>query len=254
MLRQNIKAAFAFATLITFAPLTNATLVVPALEKNKIGHNLSLTGSFKSAKTSVSRTTYSGSFNYNYGTEQNQILAFGNINYGDVDDKKYLDKYLFHIRNVKFYVINSIRLETFLQNESNDLAFLASRSVIGGGLSHLWGKDDTQYTYHFMTGIMYEEETHSIDSTLDRSTTRLTISNQLEYQVFDSSQLTFTNYIQPELNDFNNYRLILDLTLSIPLNEKLSIGFGGNYRKYTEAYEGIPENTHSFNTSMTYRF
>ena len=232
----------------------NATLVVPALKANKIGNSLTLTGSLKTAKTSIKRTSYLSAFTYTYGTNNTQFLTFGNITYGDVDGKKYLDKHLIHTRYIQYYFFNEMHLETFLQTEQNDIALVSERTLGGVGISHIFGKKNPNFTHHILAGIMIENEKHLLDDSLDRKNTRFTFSNQLEASVFENSKVTFINYIQPKASSLKNMRFIADLSISVPLSSNLSLSVSGNYRKYTEAFEGIPENTHSFSTSFTYSF
>jgi hypothetical protein len=242
------------AVAIALSANVHATLVVPALEKHKIGHQFQVTASFKSAKTSVERTSYSGNFNWDYGREDDHVMAFGNINYGDVDGKTYLDKNLIHVRYIRYRVLGKVSLETFVQREQNDLASLANRSLVGAGLSRLFGEEDDKFTYHLMGGIMLESEKHITDTSLNRENTRFTVSNQLSWDVFTGSRFTLTNYIQPKVSDIENYRFIIDGTLSVPISEQLSIALSANFRRYTDAYEGIPTNTNAISTSITYKF
>lgn len=237
-----------------YATDAHSTLVVPALEEKELGQAIKLIGSFNSAKTSVQRTRYSASVNWNYGRNGDHFMAFGNLSYGDVDDKKYLDKHLFHLRYIRYNVARKYRAEVFIQQEKNELASLNSRSLVGTGISRLFGEKNEEFTYHLMLGLMYEEEIHSSISELNRTNTRFSLSNQLEWKLFENSVFTLTNYIQPKATDLDNYRFIIDGALSVPLNEKITLSLGANFRRYTEAYIGIPQNTNAVQTSITYQF
>lgn len=202
----------------------------------------------KRVQTDSIRFTLDADFSFNHtnndGSQVNQIDAalttqlkskdlrkiyffLGNYKLIDSGEENLQNAWFLHGRfNYKFSQL--LRFETFLQGQYNQLLVVEQRNLIGAGLRVKW-IDKERFTGYAGNSYMYEMESSDRAGTTNynhRNSTYLTLSYTAKSQKFS---ITNTVYYQPLYRDVNDYRILEQFRLDIPLSTWLKVFTLYNY-------------------------
>ncbi|MDT0644195.1 DUF481 domain-containing protein [Zunongwangia sp. F363] len=154
-------------------------------------------------------------------------LLLGNYQLIDTDGKSLQKSWFLHGRfTYKFSKL--LRLESFLQGQYNQLLVVKQRNLVGLGLRVQW-MDRKYFNGYAGNSYMYEME-HS-DRTENteynhRNSTYISLSYYSKSQRFSIAN---TFYYQPLYKNFEDYRLLEQFRLDIPLSKWLKVFALYNY-------------------------
>ena len=137
---------------------------------------------------------------YNYASEsQNIIYSTGFTNF-----------------RIHYSSAKKIQIQAFYQNQFNSALKFKNRSLLGINAGRKF--DTKQITFNATLGFFYEDELYS-DQT-EQISFRGNASTSITTELRDLDiHLTF--YYQPDLLGFQDYRILGELSLQIPLSERL---------------------------------
>lgn len=142
-------------------------------------------------------------------------------------DQDYQNAWFFHFRyNQKMTKL--LRLEAFVQNQSNTLLTISSRKLVGAGIRLKFISTPATKAY-FGNAYMYEIE--KIEATNQhfynhRSSSYLSLSHTVGQPKLD---FTGSLYFQPLYRDIGNHRILAQLKTELPISKVLSISALYNY-------------------------
>ena len=127
------------------------------------------------------------------------------------------------------YKLNQLlRLEAFVQGQYNQLLVVEQRNLIGAGLRVKW-MDEERFSGYAGNSYMYEMESSEEAGTTNynhRNSTYLTLSYAAKNQKFSIAN---TVYYQPLYRDLNDYRILEQFRLDIPLSTWIKVFTIYNY-------------------------
>ncbi|MGB0343550.1 MAG: DUF481 domain-containing protein [Parvibaculales bacterium] len=233
----------------------HATVIVRQLDPTPEGWSIGLEGSYDDQSGSTEKRDYSAAFNILRKTGAHEWRAFGSLAYGRVNGVENENQGLVHVRYVRALTGNPLRVETFIQTEQDDFANMAERSLLGGVVSRFFNSGDGERRVLAMVGLMRESEEHLTNDTLDREVTRLTSSLQMSWLLPRDNKLYFISYLQPNIDaPENDMRVTAELSLAIPLSDRLSLRTGYYYRYNDMPFDDIPREKKRLSTGFAYRF
>ena len=246
-----LRKLFALPLLLLSAQ-SMATVIVQGLNEEKEGWVAQVAGSYAETTGVTEKTAYGVSYSTEYNNGLNQFRSHGGITYNETNGSLISDNQLVHLRYVRKELAGPLRGEFFYQNQSNDVNLVASRELIGGGLSY---RDlNEQLSYHVMVGVMNEQEEHLTDDSLNRDVDRMSISTQLQWTFKSKNRLNVVIYHQPNISEFSDYRTTFVSTLIVPLGERTDINFSYSNNMNTTPFGDIPKRSTNFETSISYSF
>lgn len=144
-------------------------------------------------------------------------LFLGNYKLIDAEEGNLQNTWFLHGR-FNYKVNELLRLEAFVQGQYNGLLVVEQRNLIAGGVRIKW-MDKENFTGYLGNSYMYEMEYSDQAGTTDynqRNSTYLSLSYFPKNQRFSIAN---TVYYQPLYRDFEDYRILEQFRLDIPLSE-----------------------------------
>lgn len=144
-------------------------------------------------------------------------LFLGNYKLIDSDEKNLQNSWFLHGR-FNYKLNKSLRLEAFLQGQYNQLLVVEQRNLVGLGLRVKWIEKEN------FTGYLGNSYLYEVEYSNDAGTTEYNHRNStyLSLSYFPKSERFFisnTVYYQPLYRDFNNYRILEQFRIDIPLSK-----------------------------------
>jgi len=144
-------------------------------------------------------------------------LFLGNYRLIDADEGNLQNSWFLHTRfNYKFNQL--LRFEAFLQVQYNQLLLLEQRNLVGAGLIMKWMNREN-FSGYLGNSYLYEIEYSDRAGTTDynhRNSTYLSLSYLSKSKNFS---ITNTVYYQPLYRNLEDYRILEQFRLDIPLAE-----------------------------------
>ena len=173
-------------------------------------------------------------------------FLLGNYKLIDSGEENLQNSWFLHGRfNYKFSQV--LRFESFLQGQYNQLLVVEQRNLIGAGLRVKW-VDKERFTGYAGNSYMYEVEYSDRAGTTDynhRNSTYLTLSYTPKSGKFSVAN---TVYYQPLYRDLDDYRILEQFRLDIPLSNWLKVFTLYNY--YFDSK--TPLNTEEFTSNLNF--
>lgn len=171
-----------------------------------------------------------GRLNYNRIKSYSFFVFSGG--YGWNKGEQFSNELIAHLRNVE-RLNDWIQFEAFLQFDYNKKRKLLSREIAGAGLRY---KILTTENFKFRLGTAYFYEIENYDLNENSihkknvNTHRLSTYSTFEYQIKEGVGFLSVTYIQPDIAEFSDYRLISENTLTFDISELISINVKFNLR------------------------
>lgn len=170
----------------------------------------------------------------------------GNYKLIDSEDGNLQNAWFLHARfNYQFSKL--LRFETFLQGQYNQLLIVEQRNLIGAGLRLKW-VDKERFSGYAGNSYMYEVEYSDKAGTTHynhRNSTYLTLSYTPKTERFSISN---TVYYQPLYRDFDDYRILEQFRLDVPLSNWFKVFTIYNY--YFDSQ--TPLNTKEYTSNLNF--
>lgn len=162
-------------------------------------------------------------------------FLIGSFNQKKANEETIINKGFVHLRAVK-PLDKVLTAEAFLQKEYNEFISLNDRNLVGAGLRipivNFFSADSIS-SWHIFTGlgVMYEQEvynTEASDSTTlyFRSTNYISVNSKID----DKMAFNFVSYYQPYINDFSNFRIVMEAGLDFKIFKNLDFEVEFTYR------------------------
>ena len=187
------------------------------------------------------------SFN-DYSTDESYLFITGEYTYGESNGKSNVDKYTIHGRILQKLYKEHI-WEFFGQIESNKFQDLSLRKLLGLGMRFKLSK-----SFYFGSGAMIiNEKLENLDlKQFSRGNFYIAYTDKFNLNV--PLKVVYTGYYQPDLTDVNDYRILQNVTFSIPLTDTISLNFKSEYAYDSMPPIGIKNRDVSQSTSLSYQF
>lgn len=257
---QAITALLALTAFVCANAITNIEAQRPGPPQPGIHGSLSVSLSGKSGDQQerdhqvASRTTWR--------REQHTLLGILARNYGKTRDIEDTDDSFAHARWI-YGLTPKWSSETYAQWEQNEFTQLNSRSLVGAGARHQLSKHNDELELALGFGLFREREELDLTTRTEvnwywRVNTYATYSHQMNGQTF----LAVTTYIQPQVDDWKNVRVLLNFGLTVNLTNQLDLNLSYQLRHKSHPAQNFavspPLDRHKTNTeyttSIVYRF
>lgn len=150
-------------------------------------------------------------------------------------------------------------LESFVQWQENEFDNLLSRSLIGGGGRWRIFAEPDQYNFALGMGLFREWERTDLGSFTEREQRyRLNTYWSYTHQFNEQTSWFNTVYLQPDLGDLDDYRILFDAGLSVRILGNLNLRLAYNLKYDSDPPRNLdavpPVNLRSTNTQYTTSF
>lgn len=230
----NYIVAFSFCFPLLIASNLYGLVNIEALKMyHKTQHEIQFSWNENKGKTTTQKLNLNYSLNYIPKFIDNlHSFLYLEYNYSIKDDIAFVNNGLIHYRNT-LHIKNKFYAEFFLQNQWESFSELENRYLIGVGARMINPFNLANDTIKAIgSGLMYENEKYTLNAKSKslRSTSYITIQKK-----FNKISIFSTNYYQPQLGDFSNYRLLSHTTFRYTLNKNayIALEYELSYRSNT---------------------
>ncbi len=145
-----------------------------------------------------------------------------------------------------------VRWENFAQVQYNGLTKIGTRALLGTG-PRFKLTDSEVSKFYLGVAYMYEYQ-ELIDPEVILRENRM--SSYFSFTLLPEENVSFisTTYFQPVLNNFSDYRLSNETTLTLDITKSFSFSFSFNYNFNSTPPSEVPNNTYYFRNRLEYSF
>ncbi|WP_031426975.1 DUF481 domain-containing protein [Flavimarina sp. Hel_I_48] len=144
-------------------------------------------------------------------------LFLGNYKLIDSDEGNLQNSWFLHSR-FNYKVNDLLRLEAFVQGQYNQLLVVEQRNLIGAGLRIKWMNKE-HFTGYAGNSYMYEVEYSDRAGTTNYNHRNSTYFSLSYFPISETFSITNTVYYQPLYRDLQDYRILEQFRLDVPLYE-----------------------------------
>jgi hypothetical protein len=199
---------------------------------------IDLEGILAAGNTDFQLISLGSRLNYNWGDDYTFFIADGG--YGWENGNAFVGQILAHLRHV-ITTANLLQIELFTQFDNNKKRLLLARELLGGGLRFRMLKTE-HFKFRLGTAYMFETERYDLPenalhpktTSLNRFTSYITLSFELNKTI----SLISTTYYQPNITDFNDYKLFSENALLVDAGEVFDF-----FIKFNLRYDSRPPDT-----------
>ena len=210
--------------------------------------------SSRSGNVDITELSMSCRSDYTWETMNSFVIV--KVDYGWSESKRFSDEALAHVRHV-FRTDMILQPEVFLQIDYNKKRLLLYRDLLGSGLQ-MRLLERTQWKLNWGTALMLEHEKHDIEvrDDKDNETNLVRWSNYLTTSLIVSERIawTSTNYIQPDIQNFGDVRILCDSSLEVGLGKQLTLVVTFLLRYDSEPLVGVESTDTDLDIGFAYRF
>ena len=226
--------------LFIFSTSVSAQVNIEKYRKEKKDRGFSgyveLDTSYKTGNVELTEVDIESRGDYRWN-KMNTFLIVQN-EYGFQGGKRYSNEGLAHLRNV-FRSNSKIQTEIFAQIDYNKARLLEYRELFGGGLRY----DCYRKKLWLGTAFMVEHERYDLkaNDSHEKNITVARISTYITTNIAFSEHVhcALTTYMQPQIDDFGDLRILNDTALKVDLGKSLAFVMNFNLRYDSKPPEGI---------------
>lgn len=188
-----------------------------------------------------------------YSHKKNTFLFINQIEFKNANGENLTNKSVQHLRyNYRF--THKLALESFVQFQKDKVSFINYRALFGLG-SRLKLYQSKKGLIHLGTLLMYEYE-NAIGESRDaiEKNVRGDVYFSFNLNLKKSISLNSTTYYQPRINQFSDYRISSQTTLSVIIIKNLALTTSFSYQFDTMPVFGIPKNQYTLENGISYSF
>lgn len=192
-----------------------------------------------------------------YKQGKNVWLNLLSSEYGEDQHVKNEDAWFWHGRWA-YELTDTHAWELFAQWEQDEFKRLHARSLAGFG--HRWRyQSGTDYLNLFGLGFFYSEEHYSADELAGLPAENWYVVRMNTYWTYkqkinETVELANTLYVQPNIEQVSDMRLLDSLICSIKATDALAVTFSLTAEYDSEAPDGVKQTDISYKTGLQYRF
>jgi len=177
--------------------------------------------------------------------------------YGETSGIQDTNKLFSHARHIR-RVSEDTAYEGFIQAERNTFARLSFRGLMGGGVRLKLLETPGVKSLHLGLGGFFSRETlqERTGLTDGGSQNIWRFSTYLNYlhRLNDQVRVLSTTYYQPAMDDFSDYRLLEEATLSVKMNDKLSLNLSLDLTHDSKPPQSVKKTDTTYSTGIEYSF
>lgn len=195
--------------------------------------------------------TFSNSLRIQYQKNRSRFILLNDLNFVKAGKTDFVNAGYQHFR-YNYKVINALTMEAFTQTQYNPVLRLDFRYLLGAGPRVKLLKKPNARIYAAAL-YMYEYDDIVNDAT---NIYEHRLSNYLTFTftILKTVELTSTTFYQPNLNDFEDYRIATDNNLEIHINKYLNFKSTFNLLYDTRQPLGIPDLVYTFRNGLSIKF
>ena len=182
------------------------------------------------------------------------ILRYAYAKTSHVEDT---NKLFFHARHIHRLTAKTA-YEGFIQAERNKFTRLSFRGLIGGGVRFTLFKKTGVRSLHLGLGGFYTREAleRAAGVTDNGSQNYWRINTYVNYlhHLNDQVSILTTTYWQPATGDLGDYRLLEEATLSVKMNDTLSLNVSLDLAHDSRPPQQVKQTDTIYSTGIDYRF
>lgn len=168
----------------------------------------------------------------------------------------YTDKAFMHLRDI-YQATPRLAWEAYVQGEQDQFARLTLRELYGAGARFTF-RPGTNTLIHLGTGVFsVGENLFDTAGTSDGGYTSVLRANLylvVKYTLNDRIKMINSTYLQPDLSNTEDWRLLERLSLQVELSQTLALKLSLGYRHDNQPPQTILPIDSSFTSSLEYRF
>lgn len=185
-----------------------------------------------------------------YLHNKHRILAISDLLFIKAGDKNFVNAGYQHLR-YNYKIANRLTIEAFVQAQYN-LALLLNRRYLSGVGPRFKIIKRQNVKLYAGSLYMYEFQSQNNDSMQEYNHR---VSSYFTLNVaFKSIDFVTTTYFQPNINEFEDYRLANDSSFELQINKSLNFRAGINLLYDTRQPKGIPALSYIFKNGITFKF
>lgn len=189
-----------------------------------------------------------------YNDKINLWLFVNDLNFQKVEDNSLVNRGTQHLRYNR-RISERVKWEAFAQAQYDAVSQIDFRGLIGTGPRFKLSQNDN-YRFYLGTLIMYEYERADIEI-IDRVHKDIRASTYLSFSMYPTKTLSIisTNYYQPKIDSFKDYRFSSNTSLLFEIYENLA--FKTNFNFFHDAFpvsSDIPKTQYELTNGLLYTF
>jgi len=186
-----------------------------------------------------------------YKSKKSLYLLLGSYGFLKAAGTSLIDNTFLHLRYN--YKINTlVRWEAFTQVQKNVITGISSRFLIGTGprFKLLSTKLIKLYAASL---LMYEREDETVSNTIQNN---IRNSSYVSFTITPNKQVEIisTSFFQPLINNWNDYRILNQVSIRVKAAKKLALALKWNYLNDSKPVAGVPSVNYSLSTGINYEF
>lgn len=195
-----------------------------------------------------------GRLNYNGGSYYSFLVFKGE--FGWTNGKQFSNESLLHLRIVPS-LSELLQLEVFAQIDYDKSRLLLFRDLVGSGL-RIKALKYEGYKLRIGSGLMFEQEKYDLPSTAEHKSKTSVIrwTNYLSNEIDLHDNLKFLSmvYYQPQVNKFDDVRILSENNLEIKVSKHLSFYLRYNLRFDSKPPDGKAQTDSKSRFGITIKF
>lgn len=187
---------------------------------------------------------------YKTSNDQGIWMILGNLNFLKVAKSRFVSDGMAHLRYNK-KVNEWLRWEFFGQFQNNDITQIDSRILAGTGPRFKLMKLPTFRLYAAIL-FMYEREKEATIPIVRHSDVRNSSYISFTWLPKDYLEMISTTYFQPRLSQFNDFRILNQISFKVKATPHFSLSVKWNYLHDKAPAGTAPKTVYNFATGFTY--
>lgn len=188
-----------------------------------------------------------------YSKNKHVVLFLTDIGMIQSDDEQLVSRGFEHIRyNYLIGEKQKFALEAFEQVQYNKIQQIKLRALMGGGGRYSFIKSDTANLFIGSTP-MYEYEELTDNITIDRAV-RLSNYFAFDFRLWQKVTISSITYYQPDVMNFDDYRLSNETSLSIGVTNRLTFKVLYNLLYDSQPPVDVPNTVYSISNGLGWKF
>lgn len=189
---------------------------------------------------------------YKTKSDKSLWLILGNYGFLKGGTTKYISNRFIHLR-YNYKVTPWLRWEVFFQWLNNIVTQIDGRLLVGTGPRFKLVKNNKLRLYAASL-VMYEHEKEATTPVIYEEGIRSSSYVSFTYTPISTLEIISTTFYQPLLKDFNNYRLLNEITVKVKATKRFSMSIDWDYL-YDQFPAGTaPRTTYSISSGFQYEF
>ncbi len=186
-----------------------------------------------------------------YKSRKSLYLLLGSYGFLKGAGTNLIDNSFLHFRyNYKLNAI--VRWEVFTQVQKNVITGISSRFLIGMGPRFKLLSNKLMRLYAASL-LMYEREAETVSNIIQNNARS---SSYVSFTITPNKQVEIisTSFFQPLLNNWNDYRILNQVSIRVKAAKKIGLKVKWNYLNDSRPVVGVPSVNYSLSTGVDYEF